>query len=150
MFKWYLIKQLFHSWMLVGYELMIQATVKAHIQHIHVHLWKNCWIYILSVHYFIHLLYLGNLKKYCSLSSETFQSSVREGAFFGSLIVWSYRLYSSTKSCITQISLFHNANSACQNLKIKRNFIEIFVPCFFFHNKLFKTSWVIHLLDSKT
>ena len=46
-----------------------------------------------------------------------------------------YGPISSPTSC----SLYNHVKSVSQNLKTKRNFIEIVVPCFFFHNKLFKT-----------
>ena len=41
--------------------------------------------------------------------------------------------------------------SACPNLilKTKRNFMDKFVPCFFFHSKLFTILLVIHFFYSK-
>ena len=99
-------------------------------------------------------------KKYLGLSSEIFLNSVREGTFFGSLVVLSYILYSSTELVVSQLFqkqssqlacmfLYHHTNSAHQNLKQKRSFIKNVVLCFFFNNNLFNTLRVIYLLYSK-
>ena len=108
--------------------------------------------YIVPHHWRIRL---GHLK-------NTPPSKIQWGrALFFFLQSNNFILYSSTESGITQLFkkwpsqlarimfLYHHLKSVSQNLKTKKNFMDKFVPCFFFHSKLFKTLLVIHFLYSK-
>ena len=67
---------------------------------------------------------IRSLKKYPSLSSETFKNSVREGAFYGMLLVESDVTQLFKNEPIISYATCSYTNGVCQNLKMKTNFIE--------------------------